>query len=817
MHDHRVFGTVVLPATAYLEMALAAGAEVVGSDRLVLEDVVIEQALVLPDDGHHQLQLVLTPEISETYSFQIFSRSDARSVTKCAWRRHATGRLFAADPDQLPGLPNGPAVAALPADVDSSRASAGGALAADLYLRCRRRGIDYGPSFRALESVYVQGDCALGRIRLPETLRHSATRHKLHPALLDAGFQVLGAVTSSDGDDEEVYVPVAIDRVQLFRATAAELWSRARVRAVDEVVRKSVIADLQLLTPGGQAVASIVGLQLKAASREVMLRTTQASLQDWLYEPEWRKQEHAADGRPIALEGQRWLVLADRSGSGRELAARLESAGAVCTIAAPGEDYERLSEREYRVDPGSAEHFSRLVGEIGHDKRFALCGVVMMWGVGAPDASRLTTHELERTALSRCSGVLYVVQSIVDAASTPPRLWLVTRGAQPVAAAPDGHTRDGAASRFLAGISLSPLWGLGRVIALEHPDLKCVRVDLDPDDEDVQSLFEEITAGGREDQVAFRNGERYVMRLVWCHDARWDSGARQDDRPRRDPNGVYLITGGLGGLGLVVARWLVETGARRLVLAGRGAPSAAARGQIAELKDAGADVGVALVDVSDPQEVARLLDGIESHGAPLRGIVHCAGVLDDGVLLQQTPDRFRRVLAPKVLGAWNLHTLTRDRPLDVFALFSSAASLLGSPGQANYSAANAFLDALASYRRSRGLPAVSINWGPWAEVGQAARRGLRERFQAIGLETIAVRQGLQILELLIGSGPAQVAVLPIHWQAFSRQLQAATSPFLSELLSPAETRRPDPRDRAGFRRARWAGYPPQSVRPAWSP
>jgi NADP-dependent 3-hydroxy acid dehydrogenase YdfG/acyl carrier protein len=245
---------------------------------------------------------------------------------------------------------------------------------------------------------------------------------------------------------------------------------------------------------------------------------------------------------------------------------------------------------------------------------------------------------------------------------------------------------------------------------------------------------------------------------------------------------TYLITGGLGGLGLLVAQWMVEQGARHLVLVGRRGPNDAVRSQLKELEQAGAFVVVAQADVSEAEQVARVLFEIEQSLPPLRGIIHAAGVLDDGILQKLDWEHFAKVLAPKVKGAWNLHTLTQKVPLDDFVLFSSAASLLGSPGQANHVAANAFLDALAYYRRSQGLAGLSINWGAWSDVGAAARRLGGEQMRIKGMGTIAPGQGLQVLSSLLGQGATQVGVLPVKWSTFLGQfLPGSEPPMLSEL------------------------------------
>ena len=210
---------------------------------------------------------------------------------------------------------------------------------------------------------------------------------------------------------------------------------------------------------------------------------------------------------------------------------------------------------------------------------------------------------------------------------------------------------------------------------------------------------------------------------------------------RRD--GSYLITGGLGALGLRVARWMAGTGAGRIVLVGRSEPSPAARDAISTIREAGVEVIIRTADVSDAREVEQVIAEMPE-SAPLRGVVHAAGVLADATLAQSTPNLLHQAMAPKAEGAWNLHRATRDLSLDFFVLFSSLASVAGSPGQGGYSAANAFLDAMAAYRRSMGLPALVVNWGPWAGEGMAAGRG--RRFERMGLGLLEPARALRVLE-----------------------------------------------------------------------
>ncbi|HEV2147081.1 MAG TPA: SDR family NAD(P)-dependent oxidoreductase, partial [Longimicrobiaceae bacterium] len=217
-----------------------------------------------------------------------------------------------------------------------------------------------------------------------------------------------------------------------------------------------------------------------------------------------------------------------------------------------------------------------------------------------------------------------------------------------------------------------------------------------------------------------------------------------DGAPPLRADATYLVTGGLGSLGIRVARWLADRGAGHLVLVGRGGPSPEAAEAVEAIRATGAEVTLARADVAREDEVRALVEGLDR---PLAGVFHAAGVLADGTLAAQRWERFAPVLAPKVAGAWNLHRATEGLPLDHFVLFSSAASLLGSAGQGNYAAANAFLDALAHHRRARALPATSVNWAPWAEAGMAAGLGEArgDRWKGQGMGALSDAQGLASL------------------------------------------------------------------------
>jgi malonyl CoA-acyl carrier protein transacylase len=378
--------------------------------------------------------------------------------------------------------------------------------------------------------------------------------------------------------------------------------------------------------------------------------------------------------------------------------------------------------------------------------------VIIARNTAEAPAENLVFRAQPTTRQQNIEDLLNLVQSLTKLKS-PPRLWIVTDGSP----------------------SQSPIQGIGKVIAIEHPELRCTRVEIETE-ANLGLLQAELQNPTDEDHIAYRNGARYVARLT-------RSIAPETPRPISIREGAsYLIAGGFGGLGLITAQWLVDHGAKELVLTGRSEPSDHAQRKIGEWQQAGVTVHATQADVSRYDDMQRVIEDLE---LPLRGVIHSAGVLNDGVLLEQTWERFEQVMAPKVEGAWNLHLLTKDAPLDFFVLYSSAASIFGSAAQSNHAAANAFLDSLAHYRHAVGLPALSINWGAWSEAGSAATKQVENRMALHGFGSIPSRQGIEALENALHSGRPQVAVIPIDWPKFSAQFAGAKPPrFLSELLAP---------------------------------
>ncbi len=1085
LKDHQIFSTVILPATAYIEMALAAGSLLFKSDAICLRDVLIQQPLQLTATPT-TLQILLNPQEDQGYRFQILSLNPTEEdpVAPVTWTLHASGHL-------LPGpAPDRASVQIQKLqEYDSHRLSV-----ESYYERLQQQGLNYGPGFRAIASLSHADQQVLSRIQLPDSVAEDVQSYHLHPALLDACLQSLGAGLETTGSSDS-YLPLSFDEIRVYRRGGEQLWSQ--VQQI-QTTHDRIKATLQLWNQQGEAVAEIIGFNLQKADRRTLQRSLQPDLSDWLYKLDWQPVPLLSSA--ASLSGH-WLIFGDEQGIGSQLATQLREAGAECLLVTLGSEWQMLSEDHLQIHPDQIQDYQQLL-----QSQPAWQGVVHLWNLNTdlnPEAAGANLVDQQRLG---CGSLLHLIQSLA-ALEQPelPRLWVMTRGATAVT---DGQDLQ---------IQQAPVWGLARVIRLEHPELQCTSLDLDPQgDVNITALTQELTAASPENQLAYRQDQRLAARLIRWRDldqasaqvypyrlslseygvlenlqlipqerrsphageveirvqatglnfrdvltalgmmqevmqqlgvqsasevqfggecagvitaigvgvtdlqvgdaviaaqaigsfasfvtvpadfvapmpadltfaqaatlpvtfltayyalvkcaqlqkgerilihaasggvgqaavqiaqwigaevfatassAKWatlqsmgiehvmnsrtlefgeqvqdlTAGAgvnvilnsltgdfiptsvralaqggrfveigklgiwspeqmaqtrpdvqyypfdlleistanpgyiqtllrelmdlfrqqalrplpyhvypldqvqdafrlmaqakhigkvvithpqrRESLAPAIQPDATYLITGGLGALGLQVARWLSQEGARHLILTGRSQPSPTAQEVIEKIRQAGTTVEIMAADVAKESDVETLLQQAKDH-PPIRGIIHAAGALEDAVLLQQDWDRLAKVMAAKVAGSWNLHRASQHLQLDWTIYFSSISALLGSPGQGNYAAANAFMDALAHYQQIRGQTSISINWGPWAESGMAASLGGRDqaRLQMQGLQPIPPRQGVQILGDLLQQAPPQIAVLPVNWQVILQNPLLKAQPLLAAMV-----------------------------------
>ena len=772
--EHCLQGEIVLPGAAYVEMALAA-AEVFAAGTVTLSQVAFQRMLIISASAPQTVQVVVTKSGSAPAPFQIASRVDD------TWVVHALGTMHWEQAHSAATFP-------LDALQQIQKRCKKWMSGSELYQRLSAEGLVLGASFKGVAQLWMSEDEVLGQIRPPDEVSKQALAYLLHPAVLDACFQVMAGLigVTTAGSGEEGYVLTSVESLRFHRQPRREAWVHGKRRARADHDARDLVGDITLFNEDGSLSVEVQGLHIRRLAPQSY--RPQETYTDWLYAVEWSQTEPRAlkqETRSTPTRGT-WLLLSDRSGTGSRLSALLCERGYRCIQALAGDRYAPLGPDLYQLDPRDAGSFQRLLREAFAADQPG--GVAHLWSLDGAAPEDTTVETLERDQGRGTVSALYLAQALLlQGWRDVPPLSLVTRGAHAVGA-----------PRAAVNLSQAPLWGLGRTLALEHPELRCVRIDLSPvasAREDLALLGELLSRDGESD-VALREEGRHVARLRRMPGPAKAAGAIESARATQDPvgtapgsappavraDGAYLITGGRHPLGLAAAEWLVAQGARQVVLVDREGTPDTGSPAIAAMRQAGVHLLCMQADVGQRSGALRALAAVDSRALQLRGILHVEEILDDCSLLALDGERLGRVMAPKAQGAWNLHALTLDRSLDWFILCSSAASLLGYPEQANYAAASAFLDALAQYRRARGLCALSINWGGFRELGTMSPGADTDQRPYRGIEALKPAEGAEILGRLLGHEAPQLGVLKLnlrHWIEFYPA--ASSSPLLSEL------------------------------------
>jgi acyl transferase domain-containing protein/acyl-coenzyme A synthetase/AMP-(fatty) acid ligase/acyl carrier protein len=619
--DHGVLGTVILPGTGFVELALRA-AEQAGAE--AVEELTIEAPLVLPEEGAVQVRVAVEePDEAGRQALAIHSRAEGPDGE---WARNACGYLAPAGEPQPEQLGEWPPAGAEPVAIDA------------FYDHTAALGIDYGPAFQGVRAAWRRGEEIFAEVELDPAQEPEAERFAVHPALLDAAFHT-GFL---DYEPEEApKAPFACSGVRLHASGARAL--RVRLLPAGEDARRLIATD-----PAGAPVISVRSLAIRRID-PALLRERPGAAADAIFDLRWE---------PLALPEPAASAPARR--------------------------------RECRADP-----------------------------------------ELDPPAAAEalCAEVLAELQAALAAEGGGEPLAFVTRGAVAVV---EGESPDPAAAA---------VWGLVRSAQAEHPG-RFGLIDSDGSEPSMAALDAALALAGAEPQLALREGAATVPRL------RPAPAPAAPPRPL-DPEGAVLITGGTGAIGRLFARHLLSAhGIRHLVLTSRRGPAAPGAAELAaELAELGAEARIVACDVADREQLAALIESIQSE-RPLTAVLHAAASFDNGLIDSLDRERLARVLGPKAGGAWHLHELTRELEGCELVLFSSGAGTFQHPGQGNYAAANAFLDALAQARGAAGLPGVALAWGLWEAERIAQENTLVEADLArLGREGFAPMSASYALDL----------------------------------------------------------------------
>ncbi len=708
--DHLVQGEVVVPGAMLVELMLSAAQLLRGRGPCVLEDVRFERALFLPADRTIVVQLLASRDGARDV-LELFGRSTHEEP----WTRHARATLGDEDarrPDreahdvlgQRPGDERDPAM---------------------FYQTMHEAlSLDYGPAFRAIDGLWHDERQALAHFALPASARSSLQFH-VHPSLLDAGLHASGVFATQRG----TLMPVAIRRVHYHSPAPAFGWSHLSKR--QQAATGHLALDIDLYAEDGTLV-----MHIEELDAQILASPSPRTGENHLSHIQWKQTPLGAP--QTSLRGASCVLFADAGGTVDALAKQLRLEGARCVIVRRGSKTSG-SDDEVSIAQPSSDAVRDLLSRID---MLVPDHVVFGWSL---DLSVRDERPFDEPLFETLwAGLQLAVALPTD--SPRCRLWFLTAGG--AIEAPDGSPDP----------TQTPFWGTTHAVANER-GLRCTHVDIGDRDDPValEMLALAMTSECRENQLAFMHGTCWSPRLVPLQ-------ASGDPKLRVNPEGTHLITGGLGGIGLSIAGWLADRGARSLLLVSRRPPSPEAQQAIEALEARGVSVALASADVCDRRAIRRVIEDRPRPELPIRGVFHTAGILGGEMLSVLSRDGLRAVLAPKVVGGWNLHVVTRGMPLDFFVVTSSILVHLPQPGSAGYSSANSFLDGLVHYRRAQGLPALSINFGLWASVGGALDH--TQELESVGILSTQPERALAGMQTALELGVPQALVARMDFDLY---------------------------------------------------
>jgi acyl transferase domain-containing protein/NADPH:quinone reductase-like Zn-dependent oxidoreductase/NAD(P)-dependent dehydrogenase (short-subunit alcohol dehydrogenase family)/acyl carrier protein len=523
LKDHEVFGTIILPATAYLEMALSAARQGGKVEEGIIEKMAIEEPLILNASQPKTLQIIISDSGESAAAFKIYSCEPLSEEGKEDWRLHASGMVRS-----METMPDHDAVSEA---LDAWRRSCDKAIDVDTYYSWLKNiGIIYGPGFNTIERLWQGPGQGLGSLRLSDEMAGQTRDYQLHPALLDGCLQVLGAALlteDNDGGEGRLYLPIEFGKLTQFGRLGPQCWCHVRIVSGLEEQSETITADLTVLDDRGNRVAIIEGLVAKSADSDALQRISEMRLEKSLYRIDWQAKA-LPDVRPRETTAP-WIVFTDHTGVGGDIVRRLEQAGQSCIVVVPGEHYQVMDDGRITVDPLNPEHFRRMVSERKAAEQSAFGGVLHLWSLDCDDEAA-GIDWVKRQQSTLLGSILHLIQALDGGSiATGFRFCLVTRRGQAIG-------RHAVAAQGLQ----SAVWGLGRVVSAEHPELGCLRVDLDLGDagEAAAHVIDEVSRDGQEDQVAYRSGQRLVARFVRLAS---QSKSNDDSRLSLPPGDSYRL------------------------------------------------------------------------------------------------------------------------------------------------------------------------------------------------------------------------------------------------------------------------------------
>ncbi|MEO4052782.1 type I polyketide synthase [Solibacillus sp. CAU 1738] len=747
MKEHIIFDTAISPAAAHMSMLVSIIEDYYKSSICKIENVEFHSPLIANNGDEKTVQFLLEDMKEPRKKFQLISKDNNSENEN--WTKHCLGSFTEINDEtfekriNIDELKN-----RFPEDLSGF----------NIYDVMSKFGFNLGEGFQRIKRVWKgegEGVCLIEPMRDIPNLES----YTVYPGTIDSIFQSVFAVSElsrkmdSESANEELKttIPISLGKLKYYYREAESYWCHVKV---NNDQKEGFIGDIDVYNEKGEIVFEIERIMAKLSDRKSLLKQLNFSGDQLLYNVEWVEQ--SLKEKIETGDKGRFIILSNNNEICNNMHAKLKLHGIDSIRVLSDKKYLQLDNDTYYISDNKKEDLYTLLKDIVDKYDKEKLNILFISESDVESINQITLETLMSKEKTDCSRLLYLVQAITDLNLVEKlNLKVITNNVHDLDENP-------------ISIYQSTLWGFSQVIRFECKQLWGGIIDVDSsmmNKEIDDVLIKEILANVEKQVCLRRNNKRYVSRLIKHSDTK---NKRENLDITIKSDATYIITGGTGSIGMLYSEYLINKGARNLVLLNRNKPKDIILNKIKKWEEKGIKVLVCQVNVSRESEVVALISEINEHFPEIKGVVHTAGVLDDRLIRDQTWESFEQMFMSKVFGTFNLHHALRNCELDFFIMMSSIASVIGNIGQANYAAANYFMDVFAQYRRKLNLPALSICWGPWSETGMASRdKENVKRIERQGIYSISTELGMKIIDKLFSKNESLILVADMNWSLYN--------------------------------------------------
>lgn len=705
--EHKIMGKSVLVGSSFLEMAVEAVRNRYSYRMLQFKDIIFCAPLIINDGEQREIQLLLKKE-NDFFAFSVISKLETNDVLD-PWIIHAEGKIITGDTLYGKEHSYDP--------VELQRKHQNGYMVPSLDNYNKSSVFGLGPHWDNIKEMYVGESELLSYLELPEEFRSELKDYSLHPSLLDNALTTMpllqkhGLASNSTKGAEKIFLPFSYQSITVYHPLPARFYSYVRMKDAVAPNNDLISFDIILMDVKGEIICEIEDYTLKRihTNQVALERNEEAAL---FHKITWVAQEPALG--PVTVLAGTTMILNDEKGLGDRLAQCIRPGGNEVIMVETGPTYQKVNRNRYLIH-GCQEDYERLINDLGPQKINTIFHLQTL-----TKHSPKNIEEFQAEQFKGVKSLFYLIKALMNQdISQRINLILVAE-----------YVNEVTGLEEIINSEKSTLFGLGKVIGKEYANLRCKCIDIDGDI-NIETLIAESAIDPYPTSVAYRNGKRYIEEF-----RRFDLTTIPNQEISIKNDGVYIITGGTGGIGLEIGRFLASNTKVNLAFINRSKfpertewdeiqrngdkPKLSKQIEmIGKIEANGSKVWCYTADVSAMSQILPVFDELRQRFHRINGLIHSAGVAGDGFIFKKSDADFEQVLSPKVQGTWLLNQITAQDALDFFIMFSSVTTLSGIPGQGDYTSANAFLDSFAAYRKRQSGKTLTINWAGWKETGMS--------------------------------------------------------------------------------------------------